>query len=154
MILCSWTPKHFYLWRILILKFFGAKIEGKPFVHQSAIIKMPWNLIMFDHSCIGEKVNIYNLGIIEIRKDAVIAQEAYLCGGTHKFDDLTMPLQTGKIIIGENSFIGARAFILPGIRIGRKSIVGACSVVTKNVKPNSIVAGNPARTIKNNSKYE
>lgn len=52
--------------------------------------------------------------------------------------------------IGNNCFIGAKSIILPGVVIGDSSIVGAGSVVTKNVPPNSIVAGNPAKILKTN----
>ncbi|HEX5315865.1 MAG TPA: acyltransferase, partial [Candidatus Kapabacteria bacterium] len=52
--------------------------------------------------------------------------------------------------IGKNCFIGAHVIILPGVRVGDGSIVATGSVVTKDVEPNSIVAGNPARVIKRN----
>lgn len=52
--------------------------------------------------------------------------------------------------IGKCCFIGARSIILPGVTIGDHSIVGAGSVVTKDVPPNCIVAGNPAMVIRNN----
>lgn len=52
--------------------------------------------------------------------------------------------------IGKNCFIGGRAMILPGVRIGDGSIVGAGSVVTKDVPPRCAVAGNPAKIIKEN----
>jgi acetyltransferase-like isoleucine patch superfamily enzyme len=51
------------------------------------------------------------------------------------------------IVIEDNCFIGARAIILKGVNIGTCSVVGAGSVVTKNVEPYSIVAGNPAKKI-------
>jgi maltose O-acetyltransferase len=51
------------------------------------------------------------------------------------------------INIEEFAFIGLRSTILPGVRIGRNAIVGACSVVTKDVEPGTVVAGNPARPI-------
>lgn len=50
--------------------------------------------------------------------------------------------------ICENSKIGANSTILPGVRIGKNALVGAGSVVTKDVKDNSVVAGNPAKEIK------
>lgn len=50
--------------------------------------------------------------------------------------------------VGEECFVGIRAIILPGIRIGNHCIVGAGSVVTKDVPDNCIVAGNPAKIIK------
>jgi len=53
----------------------------------------------------------------------------------------------GKIIVEDNCFIGTKAIILPNVTIGKNSIVGAGSVVTKNVPPNSVVAGNPAKVI-------
>lgn len=51
------------------------------------------------------------------------------------------------ITIEEFAFIGLRSTILPGVRIGRNAIVGACSVVTKDVEPGTVVVGNPARPI-------
>lgn len=53
----------------------------------------------------------------------------------------------GKIIIKNNCFIGIHSIILPNITIGPNSIVGAGSVVTKDVPPNTVVAGNPAKHI-------
>lgn len=55
-----------------------------------------------------------------------------------------------KTYIGKKCFIGARSIILPGVTIGDHVIVGAGSVVTKDVKSNCIVAGNPAKIIKEN----
>jgi NDP-sugar pyrophosphorylase family protein len=53
----------------------------------------------------------------------------------------------GRIDIEDNCFIGAGAFLMPNIRIGPNSVVGAASVVTKSVPPNTVVAGSPARCI-------
>ena len=146
-LLCSWTPKPFNLWRLLVLRFFGATIKGMPFVHQRARIQIPWHLKLGDRACLGDRANAYSLGPIEIEEGATIAQEAYLCTGTHDFSDPTIPLQTGRIHIKRNAFIGARAMILPDITIGEKAVVGAQSVVTKNVPPSVTVAGNPAAKI-------
>jgi acetyltransferase-like isoleucine patch superfamily enzyme len=52
--------------------------------------------------------------------------------------------------IGENCFIGGRSLILPGVEIGDNCVVGAGSVVTKSVPPRSLVAGNPARILREN----
>jgi acetyltransferase-like isoleucine patch superfamily enzyme len=61
--------------------------------------------------------------------------------------DLTRGLAT-HTWIGEDCFIGAHSIILPGVRIGNGSIVGAGSVVTKDVPPRSAVGGNPARVLR------
>lgn len=65
--------------------------------------------------------------------------------------DMTRGLRTDTWI-GERCFIGGRSIVLPGINIGNECIVGAGSVVTKDVPPNSVVAGNPARVIKSGVK--
>ena len=130
-----------------MLKVFGAKLSGTPFIHSKARIQIPWNLTMRHRACLGELANAYSLGKIEILEGATVAQEAYLCTGTHDFQDPTLQLITAPIKIGENSFIGARAMILPGIIIGDQAIVGAMSVVSKDVPDHQIVAGNPAKKI-------
>ena len=61
--------------------------------------------------------------------------------------DLVRVLHTDTYI-GRNCFIGARAIVLPGIRIGDGSIIATGAVVTRDVPPNTIVAGNPARIVK------
>lgn len=146
--LCWWTPKPFNRWRLFWLRLFGAKIDGIPFVHQRARIQIPWNLTLHDRSCLGDRANAYSLGEIEIGVRAIVAQEAYLCSGTHDLTLAHVPLQVAKITIGDNAFVGARAFVLPGISVGLGAVVGACSVVTKNVSAGMMVAGNPARPIR------
>jgi putative colanic acid biosynthesis acetyltransferase WcaF len=147
MLFCSWTPKPFNFWRIFVLKSFGAKLYGKPFIHQRARIQIPWNLIMHDKACLGDRANAYTLGVIEIFEHATVGQEAYLSTGTHAFNKKAMNLITKKITIHKNVFIGARAFVMPGITIGANVIVGACAVVTKDVLPSTVVVGNPAKFI-------
>lgn len=145
---CSWTPKPLNAWRLLWLRLFGCKISGKPFVHQRARIQIPWNLSLGDRACLGDRANAYSLGLIEIKNAATVAQEAYLCTGTHDFSKPSLPLVTAKIIIEEEAFIGARAFIMPGIKVGKRSVVGACSVVTKDLPENMICVGQPCQPIK------
>lgn len=143
-LLCSWTPKPANRWRIFWLKTFGAKIYGKPFVHQRARIQIPWNLTLHDRATLGDRTNAYSLDKIVIHEHAIVAQEAYLCTGTHAFNQPAKNLITNPIVIGAHAFIGARAFILPGANIGEFAVVGACSVVTKPVEAYSMVKGNPA----------
>ena len=130
-----------------MLKIFGANLSGMPFIHSTAMIQIPWNLNMKHRACLGENANAYSLGKIKILERATIAQEAYLCTGTHDFNDPSLQLITKPITVGKNAFIGARAMILPGVCIGDRAIVGAMSVVSKDVPDHQIVAGNPAKKI-------
>jgi putative colanic acid biosynthesis acetyltransferase WcaF len=149
---CAWTPKPMNFWRLFWLKIFGAKIFGAPFVHQRARIQIPWNLTLEDRACLGDRANAYSLGPIIIKNAATVAQEAYLCAGTHDFDDPRLPLKTAGITIGENAFVGARAVILPGVHVGRGAVIGAGSVVTRDVPENVICAGNPAKVLRQRKK--
>lgn len=144
---CVWTPKPANPWRLFWLRMFGATIEGRPFVHQRARIAIPSNLILHDRACLGDRANAYSLGQIEIGARATVAQEAYLSTGTHDFGRPEMPLLTARISIGEDAFVGARVFVMPGITIGARSVIGACSVVTRDVPENSVAVGNPCRVI-------
>jgi len=147
-LLCAWTPKPANPWRLFWLGVFDAKIHGTPFVHQRARIAIPWNLTLHNRACLGDRANAYSLGEIEIGERAVIAQEAYLSTGSHDFSEPALPLVVAKITIGEDAFVGARAFVLPGVTIGTRAIVGACSVVTHDVPANVIAAGNPCRVLR------
>src|SRR5207244_6027433 len=66
---------------------------------------------------------------------------------SHDFEQPGMPLTAAKITIGEDAFIAARAFVLPGVTIGARSIIGACSVVTHDIPENVIAAGNPCKVL-------
>jgi putative colanic acid biosynthesis acetyltransferase WcaF len=144
---CAWTPKPLNEWRLFWLRVFDAKIDGTPFVHQRARIAIPWNLTLHDRACLGDRANAYSLGEIEIGARATVAQEAYLCAAGHDFERPEIPLVIAKITIGEDAFVGARAFVMPGVTVGSRAIIGACSVVTRDVPENVIAAGNPCKVL-------
>lgn len=148
LLFCVWTPKPANPWRLFWLRVFDARIYGTPFVHQRARIAVPWNLTLHDRACLGDRANAYSLGEIEIGERAVVAQEAYLSTGSHDFTQPSMPLAVAKITIGEDAFVGARAFVMPGVKIGARAIIGACSVVTKDVPDNVFAVGNPCRVLR------
>ena len=147
-LLCVWTPKPLNAWRLGVLRCFGARLHGHPFVHQRARVQVPWNLTMHDRACLGDRANAYSLGEIHIGARATVAQEVYLCAGTHDFNQATLPLQTAPIRVGEDVFIGARAFVMPGVSIGARAVIGAASVVTRDVPADVYAAGNPCRVLR------
>lgn len=113
---------------------------------------------------IGEnnRIEIRNLGtepyLIKIGNHCTIAPGVYF--GTHDgspwlFTEEYPSLQKfDTIVIKDNCFIGQNAILLGGVNIGPNSIVGAGSVVTKDVPPNVVVAGNPARVICSIEEYK
>ena len=88
-------------------------------------------------------------GGINIGDNVFIAPHVQLITENHLLErDKRMYISSSPINIGNNVWIGAGAIILPGVTIGENAVVGAGSVITKNVEKNTVVAGNPARTIK------
>jgi putative colanic acid biosynthesis acetyltransferase WcaF len=147
-IACAWTPKPLNAWRLLVLRAFGATLHGRPFVHQRARIEHPWNLTLHHRACLGDRAAAYALDAIVVQEGATIAQEAYLCTGTHDFALPHRPLATAPIVVGRDAFVGARAFVLPGVTLGARCIVGAAAVVTRDVAYDTTVGGNPARALR------
>lgn len=142
-----WTPKKMNFWRLFLLRLFGAKLEN-VFIFSSARVYVPWLLEMKEEACLGPYSEVYNLGPVCFGEHAVLSQYSYICNGTHDLSSFRLPLMIGEVCIGRYVFIGAKALILPGISLGEGAVIGAGSVVTKDVGAWDIVGGNPAKFIK------
>jgi acetyltransferase-like isoleucine patch superfamily enzyme len=93
------------------------------------------------------------LGPVLIGNNVVLGIGSQVLGLTHDFEDIEIPIKDQgvsgtKVIIEDDVWIGGNCVIIQGIKIGKHSLVAAGSVVTKDVEPYTIVAGNPARPIK------
>lgn len=86
-------------------------------------------------------------GGITIDDDALIAANVQLLSNNHDLQNRRV-ITCKPVHIGRRAWIGAGATILPGVTVGENSVVGAGSVVTRDVEPNTIVAGNPAKLIR------
>lgn len=106
------------------------------------------------YGLIGCTIDYAHAWLIEIGDDVVFAPQVYLLAHDTSTKRSLGSTRIGKIKIGNNCFIGARAFIMPGVTIGDNSIVGAGSLVAKSVPENVVVAGNPARIICTIAEYE
>lgn len=142
------SPRPCFAWRRLLLCIFGAKIgEGSHF-YPSATVWAPWNLECGKVVAVADGVCIYNTSLVEIRDLAIVSQGAYLCCGSHDYKSLTFEFVSKPITVGSEAWIAARAIVLMGVRIGEGAVVGAGSVVSKDVAPWTVVSGNPAKYIK------
>src|SRR6516164_290595 len=95
----------------------------------------------------GDDVTLYSVAEISVGSHSVISQEAYLCAGTHDYRDVSFRFVRAPISIAGECWIGARAFIGPGVEVGHAAVIGAGSIVMKSVDAETIVAGNPAKFV-------
>ncbi|PQJ21096.1 DapH/DapD/GlmU-related protein [Tenacibaculum sp. SG-28] len=121
-------------------KWIGVNVKGKLFIYGNPS-KMfgsePWLITL------GDNVHI-TTDVMFITHD----------GGTLLFRDKVPDLEiTAPIIVKDNVYIGVRSIVLPGVTIGENSIIAAGSIVTKNVTPNSVMGGIPAKKIKSTEEY-
>jgi acetyltransferase-like isoleucine patch superfamily enzyme len=86
-------------------------------------------------------------GRVDIGSYALLSYEVILAGRDFAVPPGDDPPEDPPIVIGDDTWVGARAVVLGGASIGQGAIVGACSVVTGLVPPYAIVAGNPARVV-------
>jgi putative colanic acid biosynthesis acetyltransferase WcaF len=140
------TPQALYSWRRFALRLFGARIGRNVLIRPGVRVTFPWKVAIGDHSWIGDNVTLYSIATITIGEHSVVSQEAYLCTATHDHSDISFPLVASPITVEPESWIAARAFVGPGVRIGRGAVVGACSLLLSDVPPAAIVTGVPART--------
>lgn len=130
-----------------------AKIANGVTIHHSVYIRNPEGLIVNENSNINHGCELYCAGGIEIGKGTMIAYQVMIMSDSREFMG-TNPLKgrkgrtKKKVWIGDDVWIGARAIIMPGIKVGNHAIVAAGAVVTRDVSEWEIVGGNPARVIK------
>lgn len=145
----AWTPRvGFNLWRIFILRIYGAKIGKGCKISATAKIWAPWKLTMGDFVCIADDVDCYSVDNIRIGNKVTISQRSFLCTASHNIKSLTRPMESKPIIIGNHAWVCAEAYIGPGVKLGDGSVIAARAVVSKDVEQWKVMAGNPAECIK------
>lgn len=163
------------LW-IIFYRIFGAKIafstrfEKKPFIlgylnnvtigekcsiHERVkmVVNKEGNIYIGNNTLISTNCNINaGVGNIYIGNNTMIAANSYIINNDHQIYENLSPKLSGHItrdiIIEDNVWIGANCIILKGVKIGEGAIIGAGSIVTKNVSPYSVNIGNPCKNIK------
>ncbi|HSO98208.1 MAG TPA: acyltransferase [Solirubrobacteraceae bacterium] len=103
---------------------------------------------------LNQGVMIASAELVEIGEHCMFANGCFVTDSSHRFDDLTQPItwqgftSKGPTRIGDNVWCGAHVVVTSGVTIGRRSVIGANSVVTRDIPPYSIAAGSPAKVIR------
>lgn len=143
------------------------------FIQKSVSIRYPGNIYLKDHVHIGRNVELNSefrdssliiksnvqvnrntridfSGNVVINENVVISEGSKIFSHSHGYDPHSRPIKK-PLEIGENVWVGSNVIILENVNvIGKNSLIAAGSVVTKDVPPNCVVGGNPARILKEN----
>lgn len=139
--------------RYALLKSICKNCGDNVSIHDGVYIFEPQNLSIGNNVSIHPMCYIDATGEIEIGNDVSIAHGVTVMSTTHNFEDINVPIkdqgvEKSKVVISNNVWIGAKSTILCGKTIGTGSVIGASSVITKDVLPHCVVAGVPAKHIK------
>jgi len=126
---------------------------GKNTLIESLCVICTWHgdVILKEGASIG--ISSIVLGPVLIGEGSACSQNCFISGQSHHYEDvsknfLRQGVETRQVVIGKNVWIGANSVILPGVKIGDNSVIGAGSTIIEDVPAYSVVAGNPAKIIK------
>ena len=143
------TPRWMlHNWRRWLLRCFGAKVGVGCRIAPTCSIWAPWNLEIGDYTAIGDGVDVYAMAKITLGSKVTISQRSFLCTGSHDTRSLLRPLVTREIVIKDQVWVAAEAFIHPGCVLEEGCVVGARSVVTASQPAWMICVGAPCRPLK------
>jgi putative colanic acid biosynthesis acetyltransferase WcaF len=148
------TPPPLHYWRCALLRLFGARLGKINFIYPNARIWAPWLLETGDLVTIGRGAEIYNPGGVSLGHRTIISQDAYLCGATHDYQSPDFTYLTKRIRTDQHVWICARAIVLPGVHCKEGSVLGAGSVVGKNLEEWTVYAGNPAVVVRQRNRFD
>ena len=133
-----WTIRH------LIYAMAQIKIGKGSFIHMWARFYDPKNIEIGSDTHIGDNCFLDGRNAIIIGNHVDIASQVLIYNEEHNIDSEKFEAISGPVEIGDYVFVGPRAIILPGVKIGRGAIIAAGAVVTKDVSEFTVVGGVPA----------
>jgi len=148
LLLFRFCPLPLYGLKKTILRWFGARVGEGVVIKPDVRITFPWKLTLGDYVWLGEGCWLLNLAPITVESHACISQRAFLCTGSHDYKSATFDLQVRPIVIERGAWLGACAWVGPGVRVGEHAVLTANSVASKDLEPSGIYQGNPARLIR------
>lgn len=143
--LLGYVPFHSF--RRLVFKLAGVTIGPKSTIHIGARFYQPKNIRIGEGTIIGDHATLDGRAPLIIGNHVDIASEVAIYNSEHDIHSEDMKPIEAPVEIGDYVFIGPRAIILPGVKIGNGAVVAAGAVVTKNVPEKTIVGGVPAQEI-------
>ena len=126
---------------------YGCSLGKGVVVKPNVNIKYPWKLTLGNYVWIGERVWIDNLDNVTIGNHVCISQGAMIICGSHNYKQKSFDLITKEVTLNDGVWIGAKSIILPGVVAESHAILGAGSVISKNLESFTVYKGNPAEKV-------
>jgi acetyltransferase-like isoleucine patch superfamily enzyme len=125
----------------------GFSIGKGSFIFMDAWFDTPRGFYLGDHSVINQRCRLDNRGGLKIGCNVSISAEVCILTADHDVNSDDFRGRIRGCVIEDFVFIGTRALILPGVKVGRAAVIAAGAVVTRDVAPFTVVAGSPATPI-------
>lgn len=140
---------------VLIFHPENIRLGSNIYVGHYALLKGYYKneMVIGDNTWIGQQCFLHSAGGLKIGSRVGIGPSVKIITSFHREEGLGVPIllssiATAEVVIEDDCDVGIGAIVLPGVKIGQGSIVGAGAVVTRNVEPYSVVAGVPARLLR------
>jgi len=148
LLIVDWTGYcPFWFWRKFIYSLAGLKIGRKSKIHFGARFFNPKGVSIGEDALVGEFAFLDGRALLKIGNHVDIASQVLIYNSEHDLESDDFRVVVQPVEIEDYVFVGPRAIILPGVKIGKGAVVAAGAVVTKEVAPFKIVAGVPAKEI-------
>lgn len=141
----GYVPLHTF--RKIFYLLAGVKIGKGSTIHMWANFFEPGNVSIGDDTIVGDHVFLDGRAALAIGNHVDIASQVLIYNSEHDLESPDFSAKTEPVIIADYVFVGPRAIVLPGVRIGKGAVVAAGAVVTSNVPDFAIVGGVPAKVI-------
>lgn len=131
-----------------LLHWFGAEVGKGVYWKPRVNIHIPWKLKVGDFTWVGEEVNIINFAPVNIGAHCCLSQRSFLCSGNHDYRSPDMRYRNAAITLEDGVWLGAAAFVGPGVTVGTDAVITACSVAVKSLAGGWVYAGNPCQPVR------
>jgi acetyltransferase-like isoleucine patch superfamily enzyme len=139
--------------RGFIFRFYFKKFGKGGLLDYRCFIRYPWRVSIGNNVDINRGCELYSSmqtsdGIITLEDNVVLGPGVVIFSSTHDYNSLGLPDISAPVKICRYVWVGGKSIILPGVVIGEGAVIGAGSVVTKDIPPYCVAVGNPAKVIK------
>jgi putative colanic acid biosynthesis acetyltransferase WcaF len=138
-------PSRFKSW---LLRLFGAEVGQGVYWKPRVNIHIPWKLKVGDYTSVGEEVCIINFAPVTIGGHCCLSQRSLLCSGNHDYRSPDMRYRNAPTTLKDGVWVGAGAFVGPGVTVGVDAVIMAMSLVNRSLEGGFVYAGLPCKALR------